>query len=177
MKNDLLMWTKEDQNLDAYFTTMFDLYGLPNDFPSFDAARLQTDPYQRIAILEDAFGHDVGHPRFIPYIQLHEFEAMLLVDPSQFDVHFTEYPKGIQALVDFCSQFPSPELINDGEETSPSKRIIKEIASYEGAKPSAGPAIAQRIGLQSIRNKCPHFDEWLSKLEQLSSPSFIAQAR
>src|SRR5262245_19682950 len=32
-RRDLLRWMKEDANLDAYFTTIFDLYALPDDFP------------------------------------------------------------------------------------------------------------------------------------------------
>jgi hypothetical protein len=58
-------------------------------------------------------------------------------------------------------------LINDGEETAPSKRIGKEIPDYLGAKPTAGPIIAGKIGLETMRMKCPHFNEWLTKLENL----------
>jgi hypothetical protein len=175
VKKDLVLWMKEDQNADSFFTTMVDLYRLPNDFPSFVEARLRLEPYQRIEMLEAAFGRDIGNPRFIPYIQLHEFEALLLVEPSQFDVQFAEYATGIQNLVALSAQFASPELIDDGEQTAPSKRIIEEISGYEGAKPSAGPAIARRIGVQLIRNKSPHFDGWLSKIEKLGSTSPTVQ--
>ena len=38
---------------------------------------------------------------------------------------------------------------------------------YAVMKVSAGPIIAERIGLQTLRTKCEHFDKWLDKLESL----------
>lgn len=166
-KKDLRLWMKEDYRPDVYFTTMFDLYALPDDFPSFTEAKKCRGPYQRVEQLENAFAKDIEHRRFIPYIQLHEFEALLLADPAKFKFWFVEYADQVNNLVQMCQKFDSPELINDGEYTAPSKRIIKEIPPYAGAKVSAGPAIAQRIGLAVIRLKCPHFNKWLSQLESL----------
>ncbi len=164
-KGDLIRWMKEDQNTDAYFTTMFDLYALPENFPSFVEAKKLRDPYQRVETLERAFEADLTHRRFIPYIQLHEFEALILSDPSGFASRFIEHVAGIRDLVDMCADFRSPELIDDDVNNAPSKRIIRAIPDYKGTKASAGPLIAQRIGLRTIRQKCPHFNEWLTKLE------------
>jgi hypothetical protein len=168
-RKDIMLWMKEDQNDDAYFTTMFDLYALPEDFPGFLDARRQPDPYSRVGHLEAAFGNDISHRRFIPYIQLHEFEALILSDPTKFTPRFIEHADKINDLVLMCSQFVSPELINDGAESAPSKRIIRSIPDYAGSKASAGPLIAQRIGLESIRQKCPHFSDWVERLEKLSA--------
>jgi hypothetical protein len=167
MKKDLILWMKEDRQSDAFFTTMFDVYGLPSDFPGIESARKQTDPYQRVALLERALADDMAHRRFVPYLQLHEFEALILSDPTKFDVRFIEHQKGIQALIVECSSYQSPELIDDNETTAPSKRIIAKIPDYEGSKHSAGPLIAKQIGLTAIRQKCSHFDSWLTKLETL----------
>lgn len=90
-KKDLELWIKEDRNPDAYFTTMFDLYALPQDFPSYDEAKKYTSAYQRVALLEQAFSRDIGSYRFVPYIQLHEFEALILVDPAKFDCEFIKH--------------------------------------------------------------------------------------
>ena len=60
---------------------MFDLYALPADFPGYAEARREVDPYGKVRILEDALGNDIADRRFIPYIQLHEFEALILADP------------------------------------------------------------------------------------------------
>jgi hypothetical protein len=164
-RKDILLWMKDDRNADAAFTTMFDLYGLPMDFPDYDKAKRQSDCRQRVATLEAAMKADIGPPRFTPYIQLHEFEALILADPQKLDCQFIEYDEAIRNLVAMAGSFESPELIDDGDETAPSKRIIREIAAYEGMKASAGPLIAERIGMATLRAKCQHFAEWLSNLE------------
>lgn len=172
-KKDVVLWMKEDQNPDAFFTTMFDLYALPSDFPAYEAARHMMDPYERVAFLEKAVGTDIGHSRFLPYIQLHEFEALLLAGPQKLDVEYFEHASAIRKLIQMTSQFASPELIDDGEQTAPSKRIIREIPEYEGMKASVGPLIADKIGLDVLRAKCRHFGEWLSRLEGLAGGVLI----
>jgi len=167
-KKDITLWMKEDQNTDAFFTTMFDLYALPNDFPNYEAAHRINDPHKSVTALENAIRQDFQHPRFIPYIQLHEFEALLLADPQKLDWQYLEHSRAIQNLVRMASGFDSPELIDDGNETAPSKRIIKEIPEYDGMKASAGPLVAEKIGLSVLRSKCNHFGEWLGTLEKLT---------
>ena len=56
----------------------------------------------------------------------------------------------------------------EGENTAPSKRIINFIPSYKGAKVSVAPLIVGKIGLENIRVKCTHFNQWLTQLEHLS---------
>ncbi len=166
-KRDLERWMREDQNSDAFFSTMFDLYALPDDFPNYANARRLGDPYRRVEALEAAFKADLGHLRFIPYIQLHEFEALLLANPEKFDWEFIEHEQPIRQLIQMADGFASPELINDNPETAPSKRIIQLIPEYAGRKSSAGPLIAAKIGLTVLRAKCPHFDSWLQHIEAL----------
>lgn len=166
-KNDIILWMKEDQNADAFFTTMFDLYALPTDFPSYENARKISDPRKRVAALEGAMNQDIQHPRFIPHIQLHEFEALLLADPQKLDCKYLDHDTAIQNLIQMASTFSSPELIDDGYETAPSKRIIHEIPEYEGMKASAGPLVSEKIGLRVLRGRCQHFGNWLDRLENL----------
>lgn len=166
-KSDIRAWMREDQNRDARFTTMFDLYGLPTDFPGYgDAVRIP-DPYRRVEILEGALRDDISDWRFIPYFQLHEFEALLLSDPQKLESQFYDRSSEIQRLGEMASRFDSPERINDGTDTAPSKRIIHEIPEYGDMKASAGPIVASKIGLPTLRLKCGHFGEWLGKLEAL----------
>lgn len=167
VKKDLKLWMKEDQNPDAFFSTMIDLYALPEDFPGYKDARRASHPYERIQKLQEAFREDISHPRFIPYIQLHEFEAVLLCDPSKFDWVFIDHQNAISRLIQLTSSVDSPELINDNPDTAPSKRIISIIPEYEGRKPFAGPIIAEKIGIEAIRSKCPHFNSWILQLEHL----------
>jgi len=54
-------------------------------------------------------------------------------------------------------------MIDDDD--PPSKRILHAVQGYQKAED--GPFIAERIGLNVMRSKCPHFDEWLKRLEAL----------
>lgn len=85
---DIVTWLKQDAG--AYCTTMFDLYALPEDSPGVGEA-VPGSPRERVAHLERAFSEDVGAVlpdgarRFIPYLQLHEFEALLFADIEKLD--------------------------------------------------------------------------------------------
>ena len=65
----------------------------------------------------------------------------------------------------------TPELIDDAQHSAPSKRIVAELPDYEDAKSVIGPQVAELIGLNVIRGKCPHFAAWLSRLEKLGGQS------
>jgi hypothetical protein len=170
LKGDLRRWMRQDRHPECWFTTMIDLYGLNrlrDEFPGFSGIRLEHDPRRRVAALEQAFAADIDHPRFIPYLQLHEFEALILSDPQKLDWEFIDRGREIARLVELASTVESPELIDDGEDTSPSHQIIRFIPEYQGRKPSAGPLVAGKIGLPTLRQKCPHFAEWVDRLEAL----------
>ncbi|MDR1125541.1 MAG: DUF4276 family protein [Deltaproteobacteria bacterium] len=166
-KNDIMAWLKEDAGAESRFTTMFDLYGLPKTFPEYDNTPRSADPYERIKILEAALASKINDPqgRFIPYIQLHEFEALIFADPRQLYWNYLEYATPIRNLSAMV-EGQNPELLNDGPATAPSKRILKEIPAYD--KVTAGVAVAEKIGLPTLREKCRHFAEWVSRLESLA---------
>jgi len=163
LKNDLILWMKQDQRPDAWFTTMIDLYALPRDFPGYDDCMGWPGPSQRVECLEERLGRDLAHRRFIPYLQLHEFEALLFCDPNQFEIEFPGTPSVAGQLAAIRSQFPGPEDIDDSPEFAPSKRILKILPMY--TKSVAGPAIANRIGLPTLRRECPHFNRWIERIE------------
>jgi len=168
-KRHLDRWMKQDSHNDVWFTTMFDLYAIPEDFPALADCRSIADPFQRVQALETAFFNDVqnlGCYRFVPYIQLHEFEALIFVDPQKLDWEFLENDEAISRLVAYSEKSP-PEAINDTPTGAPSKRIISEIPEYYFRKSSAGPVVVDKIGLAKLRESCPHFDIWLKKLEAL----------
>jgi Domain of unknown function (DUF4276) len=152
----------------VYFTTLFDVYGLPDDFPG-KAANLtdRTNPTFYVVALESAFGSDINYYRFIPNLVLHEYETILFSDPEAFRRSFENCEEEIQELKRIAASEPSIEHINDGKDTAPSKRIIALIPEYAGRKSSAGPDIAAHIGLPTIRAKCPHIHEWLNQLERI----------
>lgn len=168
MKNDILRFIKQEKSADVFFTTMIDLYAIHPDFPGLDEANLAyQNPVERVEFLEKKFAEDIDNPRFIPYIQLHEYEAYLFSDPNCFEYLYPEETNKIQRLQQIANQYQTPEFINDGQETAPSKRIIAEFPDYQKAKRTFGPQLAQEIGLPTIRSRCFHFDQWLLKLESL----------
>jgi hypothetical protein len=161
---------KEDKSKDVFLSTMVDLYALPADFPGTDACKDDPDPCRRVEGMEQALAADIDDPRFLPYIQLHEFEALLLADPGKFAAYYEGFTREIDQLQQLVAR-TSPERIDDREQTAPSKRIAALIPEYAHEKPTAGPAIAVAIGLPTIRKKCPHFDAWLGRLEHLGAVS------
>jgi hypothetical protein len=90
-------------------------------------------------------------------------EAVLFSAPEQIARRFSTQDQG-QELTAIKAHFNSPEEINDSRTTSPAKRIEK---LYPYRKRLDGPIIAQEIGLDLIRKECPHFNDWLTKLEAL----------
>ena len=167
-QKDIKLWMKEDKGGEARFTTMFDFYRLPVDFPGFEEAKQLTDPYKKIEVIEEKLKSDIDSDRFIPYLQLHEYEALLFSDIEKFHHYYIDHHTQLAALKRDIFGMTNPELINENPDTAPSKRIIKYLPSYDGEKPLAGPIIAEHIGLQKIRLKCQHFNSWVSQLECLN---------
>ena len=169
MQNDIVRFLKQESDRDVFFTSMVDLYALPTDFPGTTAGEAMRDvPHRRVETIEAAWAEETGDPRFIPHVQLHEFEAYLFADIAQLGGFF-ENRSAIRALQKIADAHDSPELIDDGQHTAPSKRIETHIRSYKRMKPVAGPQTAKRIGLPRIRAVCPHFGRWLTRLEKLGA--------
>jgi hypothetical protein len=168
MKNDIQCFLAQEKGGDVFFTTMIDLYGIHPEFPGLaEAEKLRHIPDKRVEALEQAFAIDIDDGRFMPYIQLHEYKAYLFSDPTCFGYFYDHHEKQIAALKAIAEAHATPELIDDGQRSAPSKRIIAELADYEDAKSAVGPQVAELIGLNVIRGKCPHFAAWLSRLEKL----------
>ena len=159
---------KRREGKNVYFTTLFDLYALPTDFPGKDTnVRNSADPTPYVLALEEGFRQNIDYHRFIPYLQLHEYETMLFADLDAFRTSFENCEDAIQQLEAIAASVQSIEHIDDGRTTAPSKRIIEVIPEYDGRKSSAGPDIAAYIGIPAIRAKCPHVHSWLIQLENL----------
>jgi hypothetical protein len=167
MKNDIQRLLAQERGGDVFFTTMFDLYGIHPDMPGLAEAEAPRDPISRVELLEKCFAEDVGDSRFIPHIQLHELEAYLFADPECFGLHFERARRQIAALCAVADACGGPELIDDGPTTAPSKRIIEQFPEYEDAKVAIGSMLAECVGLERIRGRCPHFDRWVRRLEGL----------
>lgn len=167
------------QRQDRYVTTMFDFYGMPKDWPGrADASGLpwatkgQFVESALVADIETRMGDERVPGRFIPYVQIHEFEAVLFSDVQVLNGVLKELPGcrchdllgNLQRILD---EVGDPEAINDNPESAPSKRLASLAPGYK--KPSHGVIVAQRLGLQKIRSACPNFNRWLTRLESLGS--------
>ena len=167
-RNDLLNLLKLHHGSDVCFTTMFDLYSLPSDFPGSDAAAQKRHlPYEQIKCLEEALSEDIGDRRLIPHLQLFEFESILLADPTVFSLLYENATNGIAKLQEVVQEKGGPELVDDGPNTAPSKRIIQQFPRYLSGKTTDGVDAAECIALPVVRACSPHFDQWLRTLEQL----------
>lgn len=156
-------------------TTMFDYYGLPTSWPGVQEGKKRParDGVSHIeaeierAICEE-MGGDFEAARFVAYVELHEFEAMIFSDTAVLATVLldpTLEPK-LSKIVADCGE---PELIDDSPVTAPSKRILTLQPRY--IKPADGPTAAARMGIDVIRRKCPHFATWMAKLESLATVS------
>ena len=150
-------------------TTMLDYQGLRSDFPGRERPGGPT-PAARVSFVQAAMKADVTDTRYLPFLALHEFEALLFVKP-QVIADVLRRPALAKALQKIRDQFPAtPEEINDSHLTSPSARIESACAEVCGSprifqKRTHGPIITARIGLTQIRAECPHFNDWMTKLE------------
>lgn len=174
VRKDITGHLKEDPGCIA--TTMVDYYAMPKTGSRAWPGRLQAthrgSSSDKGKIVEDALtdnlanemGPNFDRRRFIPYVAMHEFEAMLFSDCDVF-------ARGI-GLPDLTSefekikhQFASPEEIDDSPDTAPSSRIEALVPEYQ--KPLMGTFAASEIGLDAICSACPHFRRWLRRLERL----------
>lgn len=113
VRGDILRLLKDSSA--ELVTTMFDLYGLPNDFPGRSEAR--GTPQEKVRFIEDAFKKDIDNRRFLGYLSLHEFEGLLFSSPSIIakTLNFQNRENEIKRIRD---SFSSPEEINDNPKNS-----------------------------------------------------------
>ncbi len=165
-KNDILRWSKQDSK--AFITTMFDFYALPNNFPGYDEAKKKGDPYKQVSHLQQKLKEDLGIENFIPYIQLHEFEALLFSNINKIDACMELYSVHgkVQQLRDSTNHFETPEHINTSPETAPSKILENIYPPYD--KVFLGSLISGEIGLEDIKKHCVHFSDWLDQISSIS---------
>jgi hypothetical protein len=152
----------------VFVSTLIDYYGLYQkyNFPKWSEGERIPDKIERMTFLETAMCLDIEDSiryRFIPYMQLHEFEGLLFNDIQIFHDHVPkEELVGIDELEKTFADYDNPEMINNSKETSPSHRLKRIITGYN--KPLYGHYFAEAIGLEKIRAKSPRFNEWMEKL-------------
>lgn len=163
VKRQIEIKCKEDCS--SWVTTLVDYYGLPENWIGLNESKKNVSIFDKILTIEEVWQQDMGCVNFIPNLLLHEFEALLFSQPEKFSDWFEQ--EDVDLLIQETSSFETPEHINNSKITSPSKRILKLLKSYQ--KPLHGSLIAQEIGLDEIRNNCQHFNSWIEKLLSLKT--------
>lgn len=159
----------------AVLSSFIDLYGLDTDFPGFQDSKKLLDVHQRVALLEQAL-HDtvVEHvgcraDQFLPHIQPYEYEGLLFSDVAALAATEPTWGKALGALQKVRDSFDSPEHINDGYDTKPSKRL-ENLLHPRYKKTTHGPRAAARISLETMERECVHFQVWMNRLRGLAQP-------
>lgn len=165
-KNDIGLHLK--QRSDTFLTLFVDYYGIKSDWPGLEKAKEQYLPTGKAEEINNAtrdqvnqlFGDYGSDRRFIPYISMHEFEALLFSDPKTLADQLQVPQSDIDNILTECGE---PEKIDDSPHSAPSKRL--EDLSSRFKKASTGIAVVKAIGLPKIRKNCPIFNKWLTEVE------------
>jgi hypothetical protein len=169
LKHQIIILLKHNKT--AVVTTFIDYYGLPTSYLNLNKVHTSTINEQLYSIENEmklSIDDDLQH-RFYPYIQLHEFEALLFINVDVFNNHYDKADfSDYNYLVETINTHSNPESINNGIITAPSKRLEDRIFHHKKYnKILHGAQLASNIGLQNIRDKCPRFNTWITQLHTL----------
>lgn len=167
VRNDIITHLKQDQG--AYCSTLVDYYGLGKGFPEKNPT-MTAEANARSAeqlLLTDICNEIPGFRpdrRLLPYIQVYEFEGLLFSDPRELAnaIGMPGLAPDFQRIRD---PVKTPEDINDGKETAPSKRLLTAYPRY--SKVLHGASAAAAVGIDAILRECPRFRTWLESLKHL----------
>ena len=158
LKNDALNLLSSQKN-DFVVSMFVDFFRCPK-LPQKERYEEIIDHKEKADEMEKCIGDDIKDNRFIPYIQLHEFESLLYSSNVGFEAFFSDKQK--QQTKKIIEEFSNPEDINSCPEKAPSKRLLAIKEDYD--KVIEGNIIALEVGLEQIMNKCLRFKAWIEKL-------------
>ena len=162
-----------------YVATLVDFYAMPASWPGRTEANGKAI-VQRGAHVEAALRADLVSDlanRFIPCVQLHEFEALLFVAPTAAVGSLRASAPDLTNLQLAAAQMAAVttrcggtvEHIDDSPETAPSKRLKAIFNRYD--KVAWGVLAAKNVTLPVLRKGCAWLDRWVCSLEKISTPT------
>lgn len=168
VKNDIELHLKQRSN--TFLTLFVDYYGMKSDWPGHVEAKRHPTPAGKARIINhrtkdrvnSLFANQNSDKRFIPYVAMHEFEAMLFSDPRILAEQLRIPQSRVDPILEECNE---PENIDDSPQTAPSKRL--EHLSSRFKKTTTGIAVLEATGLAKTRARCPIFNKWLTDIESL----------
>lgn len=173
VKREIVRHLKSDRQV--FITMMVDYYGMPSHPKKTKAwpgrNRAATLPFsEKAPCVQSALTANIQKElkdvrRFLPFVLMHEFEALLFSDCNKFAAGIGR-PHLATKFQTIRNAFNSPEEINDSPLTHPALRVMELVPEYQ--KPIFGSIAAIEIGLDAICLECPHFRAWLQGLEGLA---------
>ena len=146
-----------------FVTSLVDFYGF-KDKGELTVDEVETEVLTRIA---SRVGQSWDRTKVVPYVQKHEFEGLLFSNVDCFRTVLRVKNDTLARLQGIRNKVETPEDIDDSPHTAPSKRLIGLIPDYN--KVLYGNLVASEIGLDGIRQECPRFSRWISRLESLAA--------
>lgn len=166
LKNDVDNFLKSEK--DIIVTTFVDFFKIPTSVPNYHQLVTKSNIDDKLELLESGMFKSINDYRFLPYIQKHEFEALLFSAKKGFELMYDDNHilEELNAVID---QYDNPEDINTRPEFAPSKRLrnILDSRGEKYDKVAEGNLIAEELGIELIMSKCPRFRIWIEKLEAL----------
>ena len=101
----------------------------------------------------------------IPYIQMHETEALWFSDINAIIRVKNANEQQQEDLSKIIEKYKNPEDINDSYETAPSKRLENIFCDY--SKVIDGKEISNKISINIFIEKCPRFSKWVNEISNL----------
>lgn len=161
------------QHPEARLSTFLDLYALHTDFPRYQESQNISDVHVRVRRLQDALkdalvvAGQCRPERVLPHIQPYEFEGLLFSDVDALCTAEPQWADSQEALAAVRAAVETPEHINGGYDTHPSKRLASALRPRY-RKTTHGPLAAKRITLNVIEQECRHFRSWMDTLRALA---------
>ncbi|RAX21340.1 hypothetical protein DRB06_06710 [Actinomyces sp. Z5] len=138
---------------------LIDFYGYPRNAPGY-VSNGKGESYR--LSLEQALRDHFEDPRFHPLVVKHEIEALALASISAGHSTGAFSAKALKQLIKDVEASGGPEEVNNGPDTSPSKRILRVCPEYR--KVQHGRELAELAGAEELLRQCPTFAAWWKSL-------------
>jgi len=162
---DLKQTFADDLDPNLRFTTLLDVYRMPPKLLTMSGFTGPVTTPADVETVEKTIEDVFSESRFKAYLQRHELEALLLADTDALERVFHRDTAGLQTMRTDIAGFANAEDINHGPTTHPAARLAAAVDGYEDLKASNAYFVLAEAGLETVRAKCPRFDEWLKQWE------------
>ena len=160
LKNDAIR-ALSSRDPDLVVSMFVDYFRIPQKhMPGYNVWANEPNHFRQVEMMEAGISADIADRRFVPYIQMHEFEALLFSSDAGVKKYWPS--EKCQKVDEIIAAFDNPECINTSPEGAPSKRLLGISPDYQ--KILDGNIFALEIGIDKILAQCPRFAAWVQEL-------------